>query len=161
MSKVMAAGSVAAGVELEEAFTIQQAAQLTGLSEHTLRYYERVGLLPPVRRQDSSRHRRYSVADISIIETLACLRAAGLPLEQMRRYIGLMPQGRSAAGKQRELLEGHRAVLQERLRGMQWNLDYIQRKIAYWRAVEVRDDQGAAEIARELSRHIRSHHRGE
>jgi DNA-binding transcriptional MerR regulator len=100
------------------------------------------------------------VGDISIIETLACLRAAGLPLEQMRRYIGLMPQGRSAASQQRELLEGHRAVLQERLRGMQWNLQYIQRKIAYWRAIETHDDQGAAEIARELTRHIRSHHRG-
>jgi MerR HTH family regulatory protein len=75
MSKVMEARSVAGDTGLEEAFTVQQAAQLTGLSEHTLRYYERVGLLPPVRRQNSSRHRRYSVADISIIETLACLRA--------------------------------------------------------------------------------------
>jgi DNA-binding transcriptional MerR regulator len=161
MSKVMEAGSAAGEIELEEAYTIQQAARLTGLSEHTLRYYERVGLLPRVRRQDSSRHRRYSARDISIVETLACLRAAGLPLEQMRRYIGLMPQGRSAAGQQRELLEGHRAVLQERLRGMQWNLEYIQRKIAYWSAVETQDDQRAAEIARELSCHISSHHRGE
>jgi MerR family transcriptional regulator, aldehyde-responsive regulator len=161
MSKVIEARSAPGDIELEEAFTVQQAAQLTGLSEHTLRYYERVGLLPPVRRQDSSRHRRYSVGDISIIETLACLRAAGLPLDQMRRYMGLIPQGRSAASQQRQLLEGHQAVLQERLRGMQWNLDYIQRKIAYWRAVETQDDQGAAEIARELSHHIRSHHRGE
>jgi DNA-binding transcriptional MerR regulator len=161
MSKVMEVQSAAGDIAPEEAFTVQQAAQLTGLSEHTLRYYERVGLLPPVRREDSSRHRRYSAEDISIIESLACLRAAGLPLEQMRRYIGLMPQGRGAAAQQRELLEGHRAVLQQRLRGMQWNLDYIQRKIAYWRAVETRDDQGAAEIARELSCHIRSHHRGE
>jgi DNA-binding transcriptional MerR regulator len=161
MSKVAEVPEVADDVVLVEAFTVQQAVQLTGLSEHTLRYYERVGLLPPVRRQESSRHRRYSLGDISIIETLACLRAAGLPLEQMRRYIGLIPQGRSAAAKQRELLEGHRAVLQERLRGMQWNLEYIQRKIAYWRAVEAHDDQGAAEIAHELSLHIRSHHRGE
>jgi len=161
MSKVMEAAGVTGDIELEEAFTVQQVAHLTGLSEHTLRYYERVGLLPPVRRQDSSRHRRYSTGDISLIETLACLRAAGLPLEQMRRYIGLMPQGRSAAGQQRELLEGHQAVLQQRLRGMQWNLEYIQRKIAYWRAVETQDDQRAAEIARELSCHIRSHHRGE
>jgi DNA-binding transcriptional MerR regulator len=161
MSKVAEAPEVADHVVLAETFTVQQAVQLTGLSEHTLRYYERVGLLPPVRRQESSHHRRYSLGDISIIETLACLRAAGLPLEQMRRYIGLMPQGRSAAAQQRELLEGHRTVLQERLRGMQWNLEYIQRKIAYWSAVEAHDDQGAAEIARELSRHIRSHHRGE
>ena len=161
MSKVAEVQSIADEVVLAETFTVQQAVQLTGLSEHTLRYYERVGLLPPVRRQQSSRHRRYSLKDISIIESLACLRAAGLPLEQMRRYIGLMPQGRSAAAQQRELLEGHRAVLQERLRGMQWNLEYIQRKIAYWSAVEAHDDQGAAEIAHELSRHIRSHHRGE
>jgi DNA-binding transcriptional MerR regulator len=161
MSKVAEVQSVADEVVLAETFTVQQAVKLTGLSEHTLRYYERVGLLPPVRRQQSSRHRRYSLRDISIIETLACLRAAGLPLEQMRRYIGLMPQGRRAAAQQRELLEGHRAVLQDRLRGMQWNLEYIQRKIAYWSAVEAHDDQGAAEIAHELSRHIRSHHRGE
>src|SRR4051812_35620446 len=103
MSKVMEVQSAAGDIAPEEAFTVQQAAQLTGLSEHTLRYYERVGLLPPVRREDSSRHRRYSAEDISIIESLACLRAAGLPLEQMRRYIGLMPQGRGAAAQQREL----------------------------------------------------------
>lgn len=71
MRKVMEAVSATGKIELEEAFTVQQAARLTGLSEHTLRYYERVGLLPRVRRRDSSRHRRYSARDISIIETLA------------------------------------------------------------------------------------------
>ena len=73
-----------------------------GVGDHrarraTLRYYERAGLLQPVRRQDSSRHRRYSADDIGRLQTLACLRAAGMPLDQMRRYFELIEQGDAAA----------------------------------------------------------------
>ena len=50
-------------------YTVQQAAALTGLSEHTLRYYERIGLIQPVARQESSGHRRYGPADLAKLET--------------------------------------------------------------------------------------------
>ena len=59
--------------------TIQQVAALTQLSEHTLRYYERIGLLDPVNRA-SSGHRRYSTGDIAWIEFLTRLRTTGMPI---------------------------------------------------------------------------------
>jgi DNA-binding transcriptional MerR regulator len=76
-----------------ENYTVQQAAALTGLSEHTLRYYERIGLIQPVARQESSGHRRYGAADLAKLESLACLRATGMPIEQMRRYFELRAGG--------------------------------------------------------------------
>jgi len=142
-----------AAQEPELALTVQQTAERTGLSEHTLRYYERAGLLDPVRRHDSSRHRRYSAADLARIQTLACLRATGMPLDQMRRYFEHASQGATAAPELIALLENQQVALQERLEQMQRHTTYVNHKIAYWRAVEAHDDQ-AAEIARKLAGQI-------
>ena len=136
-------------------YTIKQTAALTGVSEHTLRYYERVGLLHPIRRNRSSGHRRYSAADLAVIETLACLRTVGMSIEDMRRYFRLVPQGASAAAQQQVLLEAHRRVLERRLQLMQRHLENLDLKIAYWRAVEVHDTQTATAIAKEFSARIR------
>jgi DNA-binding transcriptional MerR regulator len=112
-----------------------------------LRYYERAGLLQPVRRQAGSRHRRYSVEDVARLSTLACLRAAGMPLDQMRRYFELMEQGASAAPLQHAMLADQRKVLEDRLAALRRHIDYLDRKIAYWQAVESGDTERAAAIA--------------
>jgi DNA-binding transcriptional MerR regulator len=132
-------------------FTIAEAARLTGLGEHTLRYYERARLLEPVRRQSSSRHRRYSSDDVARLRTLACLRAAGMPLESMRRYFELIERGARAAPLQLEMLGAQREVLQERLRDLEGHLRYLDGKIGYWQAVQDGDRARAAEIAARLS----------
>jgi MerR family transcriptional regulator, aldehyde-responsive regulator len=139
--------------EPELALTVQQTAERTGLSEHTLRYYERAGLLDPVRRHDSSRHRRYSAADLARIQTLACLRATGMPLDQMRRYFDLAAKGATAAPELIALLEDQAVALQERLEQLRRHSTYVKHKIAYWRAIEVHDDH-AADIARTLAGQI-------
>jgi hypothetical protein len=74
-------------------YTVQQAAALTGLSEHTLRYYEKIGLIQPVPRQQSSGHRRYRASDMIKLETLACLRAAGPDPSFMARLDAAEPGG--------------------------------------------------------------------
>jgi DNA-binding transcriptional MerR regulator len=139
--------------EPELELTVQQTAERTGLSEHTLRYYERSGLLDPVRRHDSSRHRRYSAADLARIQILACLRATGMPLDQMRRYFELVSQGAAAAPQLITLLEDQQVALQGRLEQMQRHSAFVKHKIAYWHAVEAHDDQ-AADIARNLAGQI-------
>jgi MerR family copper efflux transcriptional regulator len=68
--------------------SIQDAARRTGLSEPTLRYYEEVGLVGPVLRDPSSGHRRYGTADLDTLEALACLRAVGVGIEDMRGCCG-------------------------------------------------------------------------
>ena len=131
--------------------TVQETAERTGLSEHTLRYYERAGLLTAVRRDGSSGHRRYSADDVARVSTLACLRATGMPLEQMRRYFTLAARGRSAAHELRALLEQQEGALEERILAMQRHLDYVRRKIDYWKALEAGKDAVARRIADQLA----------
>lgn len=139
----------------DQSYTVQQAAKLTGLSEHTLRYYERAGLLRPVRRQERNRHRRYSAEDLARLSTLACLRAAGMPLDQMRRYFELMEQGAAAAPLQRQMLSEQRRVLEERMTSLRQHLEYLDRKVAYWQAVETGDHAQAAAIAERFFHSLR------
>jgi MerR family transcriptional regulator, aldehyde-responsive regulator len=133
-----------------ENYTVQQAAALTGLSEHTLRYYERIGLIQPVARQESSGHRRYGAADLAKLESLACLRATGMPIEQMRRYFELRAGGAGAADapELQRLLSAHLQELHRRVAALQAHMRYVELKIDYWRAVEAHDTQAAASIAR-------------
>jgi MerR family transcriptional regulator, copper efflux regulator len=65
------------------ALTIQAVARRSGLSEPTLRYYEEVGLIGPVARDPSSRHRRYREEDVDTLQALACLRAMGVGIQEM------------------------------------------------------------------------------
>jgi MerR family transcriptional regulator, aldehyde-responsive regulator len=134
-----------------ETYTVQQAAALTGLSEHTLRYYERIGLIQPVLRQESSGHRRYDRDDLARLETLACLRATGMPIEQMRRYFELRSRGADAAAEQQALLAAHLQELHRRVAALHDHMKYVELKIDYWRAVEANDAVAAAGFAREAA----------
>ncbi|HET6578880.1 MAG TPA: MerR family transcriptional regulator [Gemmatimonadales bacterium] len=144
-------GAVTPAEPASEGLTVQETAERTGLSEHTLRYYERAGLLSAIRRDGSSGHRRYSGEDVARLSTLACLRATGMPLEQMRRYFELAARGRSAALELRALLEQQEAALEERMQAMRGHLDYVRRKIDYWKALEAGRDAVARRIADELA----------
>ena len=138
-------------------FTVQQAAKLTGLSQHTLRYYERAGLIQPVHRHHSSGHRRYAAEDIIKLQTLACLRAAGMSLDQMRQYEELLLQGDAAAHRQQVLFEDQQRILREQMEQLQWNLQYVELKISYWRAVEAGNKALAADIRREIDSQTRAY----
>ncbi|WP_211293193.1 MerR family DNA-binding transcriptional regulator [Brunnivagina elsteri] len=74
---------------MDTELTIQQVASLTGLNVHTLRYYERNGLLKPVPRAANG-HRRYSSVDIASIEFLTKLRMTGMPIRHMQKFAKLM-----------------------------------------------------------------------
>jgi len=81
-----------------DALTISDAAEATGLSTHTLRYYERAGLmLDPVERAPSS-HRRYTEAEIRWVTLLTRLRATGMPIRRIREYADLVREGAGAPG---------------------------------------------------------------
>src|SRR3954462_2053260 len=87
--------------------TIQETSRQTGLSEPTLRYYEEVGLIGPIARDDNSGHRRYRESDLDALQALACLRAMGVGIEDMRTYQANRALGAAAAGEQRDLLLRH------------------------------------------------------
>jgi DNA-binding transcriptional MerR regulator len=108
--------------------SISEAAQASGLSAHTLRYYERAGLLEPVSR-DGSGHRRYREADLERITFLAKLRATGMPIRDVRRYAELMNAGEATNEERLALLEAHREAVLAGLERTARNLELIERKI--------------------------------
>lgn len=127
--------------------TIREAAALTGLPASTLRYYEQVGVIPPVGRGASSGHRVYGEDDLDRLMAVSCLAATGMGLDDMRHYMANAGRGAEAAAEQRALLEQqqrHLAVEAERLVLRQ---RYVDLKIAYWRAVEDGDTTRSADIA--------------
>ncbi|WP_320671203.1 MerR family transcriptional regulator [Patulibacter defluvii] len=112
---------------------ISDAARETGLTAHTLRYYERAGLmLEPVGRAPSS-HRRYSDADVRWVVLLTKLRRTGMPIRQIKQYADLVRAGRGNEERRLALLEEHRAQVLDRLREVQQNLEAIDHKITVYR----------------------------
>lgn len=121
--------------------TIQEVAVLTNLSVHTLRYYERIGLLDPVNRAESG-HRRYCASDIAWIKFLTRLRATGMPICQMQQFAALRRQGEITVSERRELLEKHWEEVQLQLAQLQRNLSVIESKITYYKELEANHDTG-------------------
>ena len=113
-----------------ETYTVQEASAQTGLSEHTLRYYERVNLIAPVRRDGSSKHRRYSAADLQAIEFLKRLRATGMPIHEMQKYVALYMEGDQTLEARKAMLEAHQQRVKERITDLQAHLAVIEYKIA-------------------------------
>ena len=86
---------------------IQAFAERCGLTAHTLRYYERIGLLGAVARRDNG-HREFGPRDVAWVEVLQRLRETGMPIREMLRYAELREQGIGTEAQRRELLEKHR-----------------------------------------------------
>jgi DNA-binding transcriptional MerR regulator len=108
--------------------SIAEAARASGLSAHTLRYYERAGLLEPVSRNGSG-HRRYRETDLERITFLAKLRATGMPIRKVRRYAELMSAGEATNAERLALLEAHRAAVLAGLEATARNLELVEWKI--------------------------------
>lgn len=118
---------------MESTLTVQQVAARTGLSPHTIRYYERIGLIPSVGRAANG-HRRYSASDIGWIEFLKCLRSTGMPLSEMQRYVALQQMGDMTVSDRLALLEAHRDRLQAQIQQLYTFLEKIEGKIRYYRS---------------------------
>ena len=116
----------------ERALSITEAAQASGLSAHTLRYYERTGLLEPVTRNGSG-HRRYREADLERISFLTKLRATGMPIREVRRYAELMKAGEATNEERLALLEAHRDAVLAGLEATARNLELVEWKIGVYK----------------------------
>lgn len=114
----------------------------TGLSGPTLRYYEEIGLIGPVSRDERSGHRRYSDSDLDALQALACLRGMGVGIEDMRRYQANRALGTRAAAEQRDLLARHAERVTAEIDRLRVHLVYLEAKAALWDARD-RQDAGA------------------
>ena len=116
-----------------EGLTIAEAARRTGVSVHTLRYYERAGLvITPVDRTHSGR-RRYRGEDLKWIKICTRLRATGMPIRSIRRYAELVSAGPGNEQLRLALLEAHRSDVIARLAELHESLQVIDHKIDVYR----------------------------
>jgi DNA-binding transcriptional MerR regulator len=129
-------------------YTIEEAAQRTGVTTHTLRYYERIGLLAPVGRA-SSGHRRYSDDDIGAIGFLTLLRQTGMPIRDMQRFVELTRAGDGTIPERVVVLEAHRDALAEQLALLNRHFAAIEIKIGIYRGLlgNIETDQDIREYA--------------
>ena len=107
---------------------IQEVSERYGLSADTLRYYERIGLIPTVNRTESG-IRDYNELDIRRVDFIKCMRSAGLPLEVLIDYMSLVQQGDSTIETRKEILREQRALLATRIAEMKKTLDLLDHKI--------------------------------
>jgi DNA-binding transcriptional MerR regulator len=112
--------------------TIQQVAARTGLSTHTLRYYERVNLIPSVERAANG-HRRYSEEDLDWIEFVKCLRSTGMPISDVQRYVELQHQGDADFSERLKIVESHRHRLKAKIEELSSFLARIEGKLSHYR----------------------------
>src|SRR3984885_15220425 len=124
------------------ALTIQDVSRRSGLSEPTLRYYEEVGLIGPIARDPRSGHRRYREEEVDTLQALACLRATGAGIEEMRIYQANRELGHAKAGEQRDLLLRHAERVEAEIETLGIHLDYLREKAVLWDARD-RADTGA------------------
>ncbi len=112
----------------KEKLTIQEAAQATGLTPHTLRYYERVGLIHPIEREENTR-RRYSSDDIGWIDFITKLRATGMSIRDMQTYAALQRQGDETLPQRVEMLKALRDQVEEHISELNEHLKLVYYKI--------------------------------
>jgi DNA-binding transcriptional MerR regulator len=117
----------------ESGVTIAEAARRTGVSVHTLRYYERAGLVVTTVDRTASGRRRYRKLDLDWIKVCTRLRATGMPIRGIRRYAQLVAAGRGNEEDRLALLESHRAEVLARIAELQENLELIDHKIDVYR----------------------------
>jgi len=114
---------------------IAEVSEQFSMSVDTLRYYERVGLIPPVNRNESG-IRDYNELDLRRVDFIKCMRSAGLPVEVLIEYVALVQEGDSTIEARKEILKEQRALLAARMEEMQKTLDILDHKLdVYEKAV--------------------------
>lgn len=140
-------------------YSIKETAELSGLAESTLRYYETMGLIGPIERDESSKHRTYGEDDANLIVGIACLSATGMSIADMRKYLGNLRSGKPSAGEQKTLLEAQKKLLAKEAESVVLRQKYVDVKIAYWSAVESGDEvkkNAAAEKAWQIGKKLKN-----
>ena len=128
-------------------YSIRDVSRKTGLSAHTLRYYEKEGLLSPVERTQGG-FRQYTDEDMEALGLICCLKNTGMSLQEITRFVDLTRQGDQTLEERVALLREHRESVIARMNEMQkylekvtWKLNFFTEKL---RAYEAREEERQA-----------------
>lgn len=124
---------------------IAEVSEQYSISADTLRYYERVGLIPPVHRSESG-IRDYDELDLRRVDFIKCLRKAGLPIEVLIEYMGLVQKGDQTIEARKEILKKQRDLLATRMEEMQKTLDILDHKIEVYENAVLKKEKEIIEM---------------
>jgi DNA-binding transcriptional MerR regulator len=124
---------------------IAEVSEQFGISADTLRYYERVGLIPPVHRNEGG-IRDYNELDLRRVDFIKCMRKAGLPVEVLIEYVGLVQKGDKTIEARKEILIEQRELLIARMQEMQKTLDIVNHKIEVYENAVLKKEQQIVQI---------------
>jgi DNA-binding transcriptional MerR regulator len=127
---------------------ISEVSEQSGLSADTLRYYERIGLLPPVRR-DESGNRDYSELDLRRVGFIKCMRRVGFPLDTLVEYYGLVQQGDETIEARKEMLKQQREQLLKRMAEIRETLDLVDHKLEVYENLLIEREKALIEVESE------------
>lgn len=123
---------------------IAEVSEQYGISADTLRYYERIGLIRPVNRNGNG-IRDYSEIDLRRVEFIKCMRSAGLPIETLIEYVGLVQQGDATIVARKVILKEQRVLLKGRMKEMKKTLDILDHKIEVYENAVLKKEQAMLE----------------
>ena len=123
---------------------IGEASEKTGVSVDTLRYYEKVGLVPAIQR-DEHGVRDYTEANLRWVEFVKCMRHAGLPIEALTTYVSLVRAGDETVETRKAILEEQRGLLAERIKEMQRTMLYLDYKIRVYEGTVLKTEKALTE----------------
>jgi MerR family transcriptional regulator, aldehyde-responsive regulator len=124
---------------------IAEVSEQYGITTDTLRYYERIGLIPPVNRNGSG-IRDYNELDLRRVDFIKCMRSAGLPVEVLIDYVGLVQQGDKTIEARKEILVEQRDGLIARMKEMQKTLDILDHKIEAYENAVLTKEKGIVQV---------------
>ena len=124
---------------------IAEVSERYAISTDTLRYYERIGLIQQVKRNESG-IRDYNELDLRRVEFIKCMRSAGLPVEVLIEYVALVQRGDQTIEARKEILKEQRQQLATRMKEMQKTLDLLDHKIDVYENAVLTEEKGTVQI---------------
>ncbi|MBB3113931.1 DNA-binding transcriptional MerR regulator [Paenibacillus phyllosphaerae] len=112
-------------------YTIHEVAEKCDLSVHTIRFYDKEGLLPFVTRNKSG-NREFSEQSLELIRLICCLKNTGMPIKEIKQYVDLIVEGDSTSGVRRQVMVDHRKEVVRQMNELKKNLNLIDLKISHY-----------------------------
>lgn len=113
------------------AYTINKAAEQTGITAHTIRYYEKEGIIPPIKRSESG-IRLFSEDNLFWLEMVSCLKKTGMPVSDIKRIVALSMQGDATIPERKRILLAHKKVIRQQIEALEESMRNIDIKIRYY-----------------------------
>ena len=113
-------------------YSAKEAAEITGLSTATLRYYEREKLIPQITRT-YQKYRQYTDTDIEWIKMIQCMRMANIPIRSIKQYVELLIQGGKTLKQRSDMVQGHIKDIENQITNLQNALNLTQKKLVFYR----------------------------